>query len=181
MEKEIEKQTEQQAKTETEKEKDEKQKKRLTIKQKIYLAKLKTKIVKLPDEIAIKKSASDLFVITKAKDLVMYIFLITKNSPIKFRTTFISRLQNLGLDLIENLYRANAVVVTKNDISNYGKRKELQNNALLNLKIMEYFALISYECECLTSKQYEQIAKQGSECKILLYNWMKSDKERLAK
>ena len=53
----------------------------------------------------------ELFVIVKAKDLGNYIFTVTDKSPKKFRFTLVSRMQNLSLDIIENLYRANQVFV----------------------------------------------------------------------
>lgn len=51
----------------------------------------------------------ELFVITKAKDLGNYIYTITDKSPKKFRFTLVSKLQNLSIDVIENLYRANRI------------------------------------------------------------------------
>ena len=47
--------------------------------------------------------ASELSVITKAKDLCSYIMTITDKSPKRFRFTLVSRLQNYGLDIIEYL------------------------------------------------------------------------------
>ena len=57
----------------------------------------------------------ELFVIVKAKDLGNYIFTVTDKSPKKFRFTLVSRMQNLSLDIIENLYRANQVFVRNRD------------------------------------------------------------------
>ena len=45
--------------------------------------------------------ASELLVITKAKDLCSYIMTITEKSPKRFRFTLVSRLQNYGLDIWE--------------------------------------------------------------------------------
>ncbi len=50
---------------------------------------------------------SELTVITKAKDLCTYIMTITEKSPKKYRFTLVSKLQNLALSVIENIYRAN--------------------------------------------------------------------------
>ena len=47
---------------------------------------------------------SDLLVVTKAKELCSYIITITQKSPKQFRFTFVSRMQNLTLDVIENMY-----------------------------------------------------------------------------
>ena len=58
---------------------------------------------------------SELKVITKAKDLCSYVMTISQKSPKHYRYTFVSRLQNLSLNIIENLYRANEIFITKND------------------------------------------------------------------
>ena len=50
---------------------------------------------------------SELTVITKAKDLCSYVMNVTQKSPKQFRFTFVTRLQNLALSAIENLFRAN--------------------------------------------------------------------------
>jgi len=55
---------------------------------------------------------SELTVITRAKELCEYIMTVTQKSPKQFRFTFVSRLQNLSLDVIEKLYRANDTFVT---------------------------------------------------------------------
>ena len=59
-----------------------------------------------------EKKTSELVVITRAKDLCSYVMTITQKSPKQFRYTFVSRLQNLSLSAIENLFRANDVYVT---------------------------------------------------------------------
>ena len=46
---------------------------------------------------------SELTVVTKAKDLCAYIVTITQKSPKQFRFTFVTRLQNFALDVIEKL------------------------------------------------------------------------------
>ncbi len=157
-----------------------KKKKKKTIKEKIRLGRLKSKYVTLPKGVKVPKSSSDLVVITKTKDLVAYIFLVTKNSPKKFRATFISRLQNLGLTVIEDLYYANECTLTKTDLTEYELRKRYQRKAKMDLRLLEYFALLAYENECIAPKHYEQIAKQGTNCQILLANWVVSDAKRVA-
>ena len=41
-------------------------------------------------------------VITKAKELCSYVMTVTQKSPKHFRFTFVTRMQNLSLDVIEN-------------------------------------------------------------------------------
>lgn len=60
-----------------------------------------------------KTKPSELTVITKAKDLCSYIMTVTQKSPKQFRFTFVTRMQNLALSVIENLFLANDVFVAK--------------------------------------------------------------------
>lgn len=88
-----------------------------------------------------------------------YIFTITEKSPKKFRFTFVSRLQNLSMDIVECLYRANMVYVKdKNDKMRIEQRKQYQKEAYVNLKIMGYISLMAREQGCILPKQYEQIS-----------------------
>lgn len=50
---------------------------------------------------------SDLYVVTKLKELTKYVITVTEKSPKKFRFTLVVRLQNYCLDVIENLVLAN--------------------------------------------------------------------------
>lgn len=141
--------------------------------------KLKARFIKTPEEIKVPMNASELVVITKAKDLLSYIFQVTEKSPKKFRFTFIGKLQSLSIEYIENLIRANEVVLKKDDPSTLEQRRAYQKQAFVTLKLLEYFAMVSYENMCILLKQYIQIAKKGNDCKILLANWIKSDKNRM--
>ena len=51
-----------------------------------------------------ERKQSELQVITKAKDLCSYVMTVTQKSSKHFRYTFVSRLQNLTLSVIEDLY-----------------------------------------------------------------------------
>ena len=122
---------------------------------------------------------SELAVITKAKDLCSYVMTVTQKSPKQFRFTFTSRLQNLSLDVIEALYRANDTFVTKENVSAREKRLEFQHQAMTNLKLLAYFSLLAREQNCILPKQYEQISRQSTDCQNLLGAWINSDRRRL--
>ena len=127
-----------------------------------------------------QKKQSELTVITKAKDLCSYIMTVTQKSPKHFRYTFVSRLQNLSLSIIENLYRANDVFVSKGNSVSIAERVEFQRRAMTDIKILCYFSLLAMEQGCILAKQFEQISKQGTECQNLLGAWMNSDRKRLS-
>ena len=126
-----------------------------------------------------ERKQSELTVITKAKDLCSYIMIVTQKSPKHFRYTFVSRLQNLALGVIDNLFRANDVFVTKQDLQSQKERLNFQRSAMTELKLLGYMALLSMEQECILPNQYEQIARQVSSCQNLLGAWMNSDRKRL--
>lgn len=118
---------------------------------------------------------STLFVITKAKDLCSYVFVITDKSPKKFRFTFVSRMQNLSLDIVEYLFRANDVYVGENtDKQDIYLRASLQQKALTDLRLLNYLGMLAMEQACILPKQYEQIAKLSAETFALLLKWKKA-------
>ena len=122
---------------------------------------------------------SEMAGITKSKDLCSYVITITQRSPKQFRFTFVSRMQNLSLDVIEYLYRANDTFVTKGDTAAWRQRLEFQHRAMTSLKLLSYFSLLALENKCIIQKQYEQISRQSVDCMNLLGGWINSDKRRL--
>ena len=63
---------------------------------------------------------SELYVITKAKELAKYVIVVTERSPKKYRFTLVVRLQNYCLDIMEHLLLANMLPVSQNRISQDG-------------------------------------------------------------
>lgn len=117
-----------------------------------------------------ENSKKDLIVIEKAKEMGDYLFQITGNAPNKFRFTFVSRMQNLMLDIIENLYRANSVNLSKaGDTASKRRRTEYQREAKLSLDILCYIAMLARTQQCILPKQYEQISLRAAEVKRLIY------------
>ena len=154
-------------------------------KRRIYNKKLKVRYIKepkvdLPKEVRVPYNASEMTIITKAKNLVAYIFDICEKSPKKYRFTFVDRLQNYGLDIIQEIYCANEIFL-KNAHSDFTGRRKHQDSALTQIKLLNYMALLCYEKKCILLKQYKQIAIRSSECEILLKNWIESDKRRINK
>ena len=121
---------------------------------------------------------SDLAVIVKAKDLCGYIMTVTQKPPKVFRFTFVAKLQNLSLEVLEYLYRANDVFVAKGDLKSREKRLELQREAMTSLKLLMYISELAYEQKCILFNQYEQISLLGTECLNMLGAWMNSDRKR---
>lgn len=126
------------------------------------------------------RQENELSIMIKSRKPAEYIFTITEKSPKKFRFTITSRLQNLSLGAMEHLIRANEIYVKeKTQTESYRKRQEYQRKAMIDFKVLGYMAMIAREQECILSRQQEQIAKQVSECRKMLWAWMLSDKKRL--
>jgi hypothetical protein len=60
-----------------------------------------------------EKKENEMTVVTKAKELCAYVMLVTQKSPKHFRFTFVTRMQNLALDVIKEIYRANDTFVAE--------------------------------------------------------------------
>lgn len=126
------------------------------------------------------KKENELGIMIKCRKLIEYIFTITEKSPKKFRFTLVSKLQNEVLSVMENLIRANEIFIKdRTQVEKYKKRLNYQEEAMVNLKVLGYMAMIAREQECILPKQYEQIAIQVAECRRMLWAWMLSDKKRL--
>jgi hypothetical protein len=122
---------------------------------------------------------SELTVIMKAKDLCAYVMDVTQKSPKQFRFSYVGRMQNLSLDIVEQIYRANEIYVGgKEGMAQIGKRRSHQQGALTDVKILAFVAQLAMEQRCVLPKQYEQIAGKATDCQYLLAAWINSDKKR---
>ena len=116
---------------------------------------------------------SELSVITKSKKLMEYILTITKKSDVKYRFTFVNKMHNLCMEIIENLYSANFTKLGSE------KRNEYQVNAQAKLHYLDFVCEMAKNANCITVHQYSFIAKNILECINLLCGWMKSDSSRV--
>ncbi len=122
---------------------------------------------------------SELSVIMEAKDLCRYIMTVTQKSPKQYRFTFTTRLQNLCMDIIENIYLANEMFMKgEHARENYQKRQEMQREAITKTRILAYIAQLALEQKAILPKQYEQISLHSTSVLKLLGGWMRSDKKR---
>ena len=120
-----------------------------------------------------KTKNSELIIITKMKKLIEYIFIITEKSPKKYRFTLVDRMYNLSIDALYCLYKANNIKLGDNN------RLEQQENARVNLQMLDAVTNISYEAKCVTFSQYSHIGEYINECLTLLSKWIKSDENRV--
>lgn len=125
----------------------------------------------------IPAEANDLMVITVVKKLGAYIIAVTQKSPTKFRATFVNRMQNYAIDILENLILAN--FITLNSIENHKQRETLQEQSIARLKLLGYIAMVSESVGCILPKQYRQISMQVGQAINMIVAWRKSDGERI--
>jgi len=122
---------------------------------------------------------SDLAVIMKAKDLCKYVMTVTQKSPKHYRFTFTTRLQNLCMDVISDLYLANETFVGgDNAREQYAKRMDYQRAAMTKLRLLTYLAEVAVEQKAILPRQYQQISMQATTVMNLLGGWLKSDRNR---
>jgi hypothetical protein len=114
------------------------------------------------------RKPSTLTIMTKVRELTLYIFVICEKSAQKYRLTFVNRLQNYALDAVQNIYLANKEM-------NAETRKDLQEKAKTTLEMIDYFACLSFEAHVILDKQYEHISLLVAESFRLMKKWQDSD------
>lgn len=121
----------------------------------------------------------ELTVITKAKKLMEYTFVITNSEnrfPKKIRYTLVQRLQDLSMEIIEMLYNANDVgnITEQERLS----RRKYQKLALTKCNMMMCLVEFSYNKQYINSKSLEYWTGLVRNVRILTAAWIKSDKAK---
>ena len=119
------------------------------------------------------KTASELYVITLAKNLVDYIFSINENAPKKYRYSIVKMIDNECLDLIKKFYKANIYQV------NNPKRREIQNEIIASLNSIDFIFYMGVKRQCYNSHQYQVLSKKLHDCLFYLNRWIMSDANRI--
>lgn len=119
------------------------------------------------------RADSELMVITKAKDIVSYWMLISENAPKKYRFTLISKMQNTGLDVLEDLILANEAQLGTRE------RYDYQKQAIAKLKVLDALSMIGKQSRCILPKQYEYLSRLIADGIKLTGAWINSDKKRM--
>ena len=101
---------------------------------------------------------------------------VTQKSPKQYRYTFVTRMQNLTPDIIENLLRANDIFPA--DRNAVKERRSFQQQALTDVKLLSYFSMLAMEQGCILPKQFEQISRLSEDCRYLTAAWISSDQKR---
>lgn len=115
---------------------------------------------------------SKLSVITYTKKLNNYILLITMKCPSKYRYTYVTKMHNLAMEILECLYFANSYELVN------PLRKEYQDKVKIKLKMLDSVCDFAYEGKCINMSQYENISKNINEINKVLIAWIDSDLTR---
>ncbi len=146
----------------------------------LNLEELKIKMEKEERELEtvskLPSNANDLVVITMMKKLTAYVILVTENSPKKYRGVFVNRMQNYCLDALESLLKANFIRL--DSPSNKEHRENNQTEAIIQLKLLGYIAMVAESVGCILPRHYKQISIQLAEVINLIIAWRKSDQAR---
>ena len=123
----------------------------------------------------------ELTVVTKAKDLTMYVFTVTEKSPRRFRFSLTGRMQSLCLDIVGGLYAANDTWedASAPDFREWAsKRLDRQHGVMTLLKELDYLLVLSREQGAILPKQQEHAGELLLDVERLLGAWIKSDRAR---
>lgn len=95
---------------------------------------------------------SELSVVMKAKDLCRYVMTVTQKSPKQYRFTFTTRLQNLSMDIIEDIYLANETFVGGPEAKVKAQRRlDLQHSAMTKARLLAFISQLAVEQKALLS------------------------------
>lgn len=128
----------------------------------------------------VRKDAGELVVIIKAKEFSKYVLNASRKMPRDHRFVVSANIQRLALSLVENLVRANGVLVQAKNLKYWQKRFDFQTQAEADLQMLEFLAMYAFEEKAILVKQYTQIVKQGAEVAHFIAKWKESDKRRFA-
>lgn len=127
--------------------------------------------------------------ITKCEEMVQETFRITGSSriPKKYRFTLLNRMQDTALDIYANIVSANDLNLQIPQEA--AARRRLQNSALTNIKLMEFYIKTALKMRIVTSEQVAgrfnaegKEMKRGWNTKVLdvkymLLAWRKHDRQ----
>jgi len=121
----------------------------------------------------------DLIAIVKAKELCAYVLLVTRNMPKQYRYSLAMEMSQSATKIIRLLYTANETYIGKNNLeTRYPIRRDLQQEAKTELKMLTYFTQVALQEKAVLPKQFQSISRRAVECNRIIEGWIGSDKKR---
>lgn len=126
-----------------------------------------------------RTQTSELKVITQAQELLSYVFVITQKSPKKFRFSIVGRMQDLALEVLEKLFRANEIFPNGTHKEELARAREnLQEQAVTAVKLLGYMGFLAMEQQAITAKQYEVFSRHIANTQYFAKAWLTKDRQR---
>ncbi|MEA2088530.1 MAG: four helix bundle protein [Patescibacteria group bacterium] len=116
-----------------------------------------------------KNSFRQLVVWQRSKDLVLFVYKITKKFPIEERFAMVSQMRRASYSVLANIAEGNAKNHSKNRINFF-------NIAQGSLVEIDCFAELAYELKYITDNEYEQLLELINKVSYLLSKFIKSQK-----
>jgi four helix bundle protein len=108
----------------------------------------------------------DLPIFVKWMDFIKWLFVVTEKFPKSVRFTFIDRIHNLALSVVEELVEAR-----------YSKHKQaILGRINVKVETLRVLLRITYELRYLPTKSYQQAMLTLSEIGRMLGGWMKQQR-----
>lgn len=126
-----------------------------------------------------KRKPSELKVILEAKKICIAVMKATFNAPKQYRFSIISKIQNLSLEILEDLYISNEIFVLNASPKSLQKRIDIQRQALARLSVLSYLIKIAHQKKCITRKQAITIDDIIVKCSNLTGGWIKQEIKKI--
>jgi len=114
-----------------------------------------------------QNSFRQLIVWQKGKELLLFIYKITKKYPLDERFAIISQMKRASYSLLANIAEGNAKKHTKD-------RCNFFNIAQGSLTELDCFAEISFELKYINQEEYNNLIELINKCSYLLLKFIKS-------
>lgn len=119
-------------------------------------------------------------ILTKAEEVVGYIFVITEQCPKKTRLDLVAAIRNKSLIMLENVITANFLPLNNNEATTETRERRycLQKDCLIQIRVLESFLEICKQRSYISNAQMAYATKLTQELFDLIKNWHEKDKKR---
>ena len=115
----------------------------------------------------------------KARELGDYVMMVAHNMPKHFRHGLAREMTDSALNVIRYLYKANGTYIGKNNLqTRYPIRRDLQEDARLELRMLTHFAYSAHKQKGIKMSQFRSISNKAVEIDRMIAGWIGSDMKR---
>lgn len=117
-------------------------------------------------------------ILVKAEKVVDYTLVATDKSPKRLRVDVIPEMRKASFSILENIVRAN-LIDSRVEYDRVAERLKLQEECMVNIRILESFSEISKNRNYITEKQFNYLTKLTQELFDMVKKWRASDAEKM--